>query len=428
MKRILYTLSLIFTFSLLLAQQVEKAVYEDFILTNVELHTVTNGVILGDLVVRNGVIHAIGEELEIPDNIRKINGLGARVYPGFIDSGTALGLSEIGSISLTQDANEIGNVNPHMDALTAVNPNSVVIPVTRVNGVTTVITQPSGGLLPGKAALINLHGYTPDQMYAGYKAVRMNWPSSGKRGRWDRRSEDEIKKDAEEKMEELNSLWKKAKLYGELSEKPQITDLNYNPELAAVASVLKRELKLHIEVNKDTDILVALNWLKSKDIEVVLTGVKEGWRVKDSIAHYGFPVIVGPVLSTPSRDSDAYETGYSNAGELAKAGIMVALRTNESENVRNLPYHAGFAANFGMGIEEALKAITIHPAKIFQVDDKYGSIEVGKRANLFVCDGDPFETKTQLSHLFIEGWNIPLESRHSLLYNEFLHRDPGLQK
>lgn len=408
-------------------QQVEKAVLEDFALINAEIHTVTKGVITGDLIVINGMITSMGKDLDIPENIRQIECNGANVYPGMIDGGTALGLSEIGSISLTQDANEIGNINPHMNALTAVNPNSVVIPVTRVNGITTVLTQPSGGLFSGQAALINLHGYTPQQMFASYQAVRMNWPSTGKRGRWDRRSELEIKKDAEEKMDELNEIWEKAGLYAKLAVKPGVTDLAYNPELASIASVLKKEMKLHVEVNKDEDILKALSWLKDKDIEVILTGVKEGWRVKDSILKSGFPVIVGPVLSVPSRDSDPYEMGYANAGVLAKAGILTAIRTNESENVRNLPYHAGFAANYGMGKEAALEAITINPARIFGVEDKYGSIEVGKHANLFVCDGDPFETKTQLSYLFIEGWNIPLESRQSLLYNEFLRRVPGLK-
>ena len=107
---------------------------------------------------------------------------------------------------------------------------------------------------------------------------------------------------------------------------------------------------------------------------------------------------------------------------------MVALRTDDAENVRNLPFNAGFAATYGMGVEEALKAITINPAIIMGVEDKYGSIEEGKIANLFVSDGDPFEMKTRLSHLFINGWNVPIESRHTLLYNEFLDRSPGLKE
>jgi imidazolonepropionase-like amidohydrolase len=111
---------------------------------------------------------------------------------------------------------------------------------------------------------------------------------------------------------------------------------------------------------------------------------------------------------------------------MLKAGVKVALRTNETENVRNLPYNAGFAATYGMGREEALRAVTIVPAEIFGVADQLGSIEVGKVANVFVADGDPFETKTSITHLFIRGWQVPLESRHTLLNDEFLDRQPGL--
>jgi imidazolonepropionase-like amidohydrolase len=132
------------------------------------------------------------------------------------------------------------------------------------------------------------------------------------------------------------------------------------------------------------------------------------------------------VLATPTRDADRYDQAYKNAGLMQKAGVKVALRTSDAENVRNLPFNAGFAAAYGMGREEALKAVTINPAEIFGVSDQIGSIEPGKKANLFVSDGDPFETATHIMHLFINGWNIPLESRQTLLYDEFLHRTPGV--
>ena len=108
--------------------------------------------------------------------------------------------------------------------------------------------------------------------------------------------------------------------------------------------------------------------------------------------------------------------------------MKVAIRTGESENVRNLPYNAGFAAAYGLGKEEALRAVTITPAEIFGVSDEIGSLEVGKKATLFVADGDPFETKTDIHHVFIDGYKVPMESRHTRLYDEFLNRVPGLKK
>ncbi len=403
------------------AQQVEKSTYGDVLLKNATLVTVTNGNIQSDLLIKDGKIASIGEAISSEGAV-EIDCSGKFVYPGFIDGGTKLGLAEIGAVSLTQDHDEKGTYTPHMQALTAVNPNSVSIPVTRVNGVTTVLTVPSGDLLPGTAALINLHGYTPDQMYAGFKGMVLNFPSTGKRGRWDKRSEEDIKKDSDKALKKLKEYWNQAKVYAKLS-----SSNTYNPQLEASKEVALGNAPMMIEVNKKADILAAIDWVNKEEIKAIFTGVSEGWRVADSLAKYNIPVITGPILQTPSRSSDKFDAPYRNAGRMQQAGVKVAIRTNETENVRNLPFNAGFAATYGMGVEEALKAITIVPAEIFGVADQLGSLEEGKVANLFVCDGDPFEMKTRISHLFIEGWNVPMESRHTLLYDEFLERDPGVK-
>lgn len=421
-KEILIIVCALFFGLNLKAQQVKKSTIGDVLLKNATIVTVTNGTIEGDLLIKDGMIADIGSGLSA-NGATEIDCSNKFVYPGFIDGGTQLGLVEISSVSLTRDSDELGDYTPHMQALTAVNPNSVSIPVTRVNGVTTVFTKPTGDLFPGTGAVIDLHGYTPDQMYAGSKAVLMNYPSTGKRGRWDRRSEDDIKKDNEKAMKKLKDFWDQAEIYAKINQ----TGGDYNPQLAAMVPVVNGESPLMIEVNKKGDILNALEWVNKKGIKVIFTGVSEGWRVADSLAKYDIPVITGPVLKVPSRGSDKYDACYTNPGKMHKAGVQVAIRTNETENVRNLPFNAGFAAAYGMGVEEALKAVTIVPAEIFGIADKYGSLEKGKVANLFVCDGDPFETKTQIQYLFIRGWNVPMESRHTLLYDEFLERDPGLK-
>jgi len=200
-----------------------------------------------------------------------------------------------------------------------------------------------------------------------------------------------------------------------------------NPQMESLKPIVQGSQPLIIEVNSKGDIEGALEWVKDKKMKVVLSGVSEGWRVADKIAKAKIPVITGPVLDVPRRDNDRYDASYANAGKMSKAGVKVALRTDNNENVRNLPFHAGFAAAYGMGVEEALKAVTINAAEIFGVADKYGSLEKNKVANLFVSDGDPFETKTQIEKLFIRGWSIPLESRHTLFYDEFLERTPGVK-
>ena len=408
------------------AQQVEKSTYGTFALTNATVETVTKGRLENaTIILRNGIIEAVGPNVSIPADAQVIDCKGLTVYPGMVDSGTRLGLQEVESISVTQDYDEMGDMTPEMDALTAVNPNSVLIPVTRVSGVTSVIAAPSGGLFPGTAALINLHGYSPEQMYGGFKAIVMNFPGTGRRGRYDRRTDEDIKKEGDKAMKKLNDTWERVALYAAI-DSTTMGKADYNPEMAALVPVYKGTGTALIEVNKEEDILNALAWIKAKKIKAVLTGVSEGWRVADSIAAAGIPVITGPVLAMPTRDTDKYDQAYKNAGILQKAGVKVALRTNEAENVRNLPFNAGFAATYGMGREEALKAITIVPAEIFGVADQIGSIEAGKKANLFVSTGDPFEPATQIKHLFINGWNVPLESRQTLLYEEFLKREPGV--
>lgn len=413
------------------AQTVPKGKKGVFALTNATIETVTNGNIQGTLVIEGNTIKALGTNIEIPSSAETIDCSGMTIYPGMMDGGTRLGLSEVGSVSLTQDYSELGDITPHMQALTAVNPSSVAIPVTRVGGVTTVIVAPAGGLFPGTASLINLYGYTPNQMYAGFKGLVLNFPSTGRRGRRDNRSAEDIKKASETALKKLNDVWEQAKQYAQIvdahaagnGEAPK-----YYPEMAAIAPATQGKIKVLLEVNRSIDIEAAIAWVKEKEVDAIFTGVSEGWRVADKLAEAQIPVITGPILSTPTRQSDRYDQAYANAGIMQKAGVKVAIRTNDTENVRNLPFNAGFAAAYGMGKKEALKAVTIVPAEIFGVADRLGSLEVGKSATLIVTDGDPFETKTNIKHVFIDGWMVPMDSRHLRLYDEFLEREPGLKK
>lgn len=202
------------------------------------------------------------------------------------------------------------------------------------------------------------------------------------------------------------------------------TWLRNNAPLDALLPVVRGESPLFIEVNKKEDILAAIHWAQKYRIKPVLMGVSEGWRIVDSLVKYRIPVITGPVIALPGRNHDRYDVAYKNAGIMSNAGVKVALRTDDGANTRNLPFHAGFAVAYGMTMNDALRSVTIHPAEIFGVADKYGSIEKGKMANLFVTNGDPFETKTKILRLFIKGWDIPLESRQTLLFEEFLNRTP----
>ena len=402
-----------------------------FALTDCRIETVTQGTIArGTVVLDSGRIAAVGADVAVPAGATVVPCAGGTVYPGLIDSGTRVGLQEIGSQNETVDLDEIGEVTPQMRALTAVNPSSVHIPVTRLAGVTAALTFPRGGLLPGTAALVELYGYTPDEMATGVEAVVLNFPASGRRGAQDRREQAEVDRVGREALTRLDDVWRQAALYARLDSSRTAqgdrTAPAYQPEMAALLPVLRGERLLLVEANAAPDIVRALAWLRGKGVRAVLTGVAEGWRVADSIAVAGLPVIVGPVLALPTRQTDRYARPFENAGLLAAAGVLVAIRSDEEQNARNLPFHAGFAAAYGaeagFGPAEALAAVTINPARIFGLDSGLGSIEAGKEATLFVADGDPFEPSTRVTALFIRGDRIPLVSRQTELYDEFLDR------
>jgi len=414
------------------AGQVKKSSKGTFALTNATLETITKGRQTGNLIIRDGKIESLGPGVAVPSGATIIDCQGLTIYPGLIDGGTQLGLVEVSSISLTDDTDELGELTPHMEAITAFNTSATAVAVTRVDGISTALVVPQGGLFPGTASLVNLVGYTPDQIYAGFRGVVLNFPGSGRRGFWDRRSDEDLKKEEEKALRQLNEVWTEAQYYVQVTDaaaKNAALRVAANPEMARLAEVIRGTMPLLIETNRAADIEAAIRWAQDKKIpKVILTGVAEGWRVADKIAKAGYPVITGPVIALPTRGSDAYDKAYANAGLMAKAGVKVAIRSNDSENVRNLPFHAGFAAAYGMGKEEALRAVTITPAEIMGVADKLGSLEAGKTASLMITTGDPFEPKTQIRYLFIDGWIVPLDSRQIQLYEEFLNRSPGLKK
>lgn len=413
------------------AQQIQKAVNGTFLLKGASIHTITKGTFDGDVLVKDGIIAEVGTNLSLPQGATIIDCTGKHIYPGMIDAGSRLGLVEIDAVSVTNDFGDLGDFIPHMKALTAVNPNAVAIPVTRVNGVTTVFAKPEGSMFPGTGALIDLFGYNPDQMSAGAERVVMRFPSTGRRGRWDRRTDEDVKKDSEKALKKLNDIWTEARNYHRMDSTASAekkTWIRNNPQMDALMPAVRGKQPLMIEVNSKDDILSAIKWVADTKIKAVFMGVVEGYSVAKELAEAKIPVITGPVLSNPRRDNDRYDVAYANAGLMHKAGVKVSLRTDNAENTRNLPFNAGFAATYGLPLDEAYKAISINTAEIFDVADKYGSIEKGKVANLFISTGDPFEMKTRIEHLFIKGWKIPIESRQTLLYDEFLERSPGIQK
>lgn len=413
------------------AQITEKPNFGKIALLNATIHTVSDGVIENGIVLIDGErIVFVGNNVKPTADYTMIDLTGKHIWPGMIDAGTSLGLIEISAVPVTVDNAEVGNFNPNMRAFTAINPNSAAIAVNRVEGVTTVIAEPSSGVISGVATLIDLFGYSPDSMAVKADAAMiMNWPVSGRRGWFDQRTDEQLKEQFETQLKEMKETWNKAKFYHTMMTAFEAsptgkTKPDKDQQMEGMRNVFRGTLPVMIRVDREGDIREALKWVADNpDVNFIFTSVSEGWRVADEIAAANVPVIVGPVLRLPSRGYDHYLRPYENAGLLHKAGVLVALRTGQTENVRNLPFQAGYAATYGMPYDEAVKSITLNPAKIFGVDDRIGSISEGKIANLVVTNGDLLETMTQVERVFIRGRDIPMTSRQEQLYRQFINRD-----
>ncbi|MGQ0704151.1 MAG: amidohydrolase family protein [Gemmatimonadales bacterium] len=379
----------------------------------------------GTVIIRDGRIAAVGTGIAIPSDAKVIDAAGMFVYPGLIDSGTRLGLVEIGSVPGGQDTRELGDFNPQNDVLTAVNPHSEHIGITRANGVTTVVTSAEGGLVQGTAALIDMAGWTPYEMAeSGQAAMVMTYPRigggggrfGGGGGRFGGQQQNGEAQNRQ--VQALYSYLRNAKAYSERPN-PAQTNLAY----AALGPALRGEMPVVFDVSTEQQIRGVLALADTFKLRVVLRGAEDAWKLADTLAARKIPVIVGPTTQTPQGE-DPYDAVYANPGVLARAGVLIAFQTADGGNgdARNLPYNAALAAAYGLDPEEALRSITINPAKIWGVADRLGSIENGKTANLFVTTGDPLDVRTQVKHVFIRGELQPWDDRHTELYEKFRAR------
>jgi imidazolonepropionase-like amidohydrolase len=383
----------------------------------------------GTIVLRSGRIEAVGSNVAAPSDASVIDGTGLFVYPGMIDAGTELGLTEIGSVPGGEDTQELGDFNPQNVAVTAVNPHSELIPVTRVNGVTTAITSAQGGLISGQAGLIDLLGWTPAEMAARRQAAMVvSYPSlggggGGGGGGGQQRSDAERREELDRRTRSLRSYFADAKAYAEMKGRVATTGgvRKMNQAMEAMTPVMRGEMPVIFDVTTADQIRGVLALADTFGMKVVLRGAREAWRLADTLAMRKIPVIVGPTTSVPGTE-DSYDMTYANPGMLARAGVKIAFQTSDAANSRNLPYNAALAVAYGLDADAALRGLTINPAEIFGVADRYGSLEPGKVANVMVTTGDPMDVRSTVRHLYIRGVAVPLDDRHSRLYEQFRAR------
>lgn len=403
----------------------------EYAIKDAKIVTVTGAVIArGTVHIKDGKIVAVGERVNVPGTAKVIDGRGLSVYPGMIDSGTRLGLTEVGSVQETQDITELGDFNSNAKAVLAVNMHSELIPVARANGVTSVITSPRGRLVSGQAAMINLDGWTWQEMAVKPAvAMAMEYPRASGGGRgggfggFGGQAAGNLREQARRQVEALEKKLEEARNYANAKEArakdPSLPARPVDLVLEALIPVVRGEIPVLMTANTEAEIKGAIEIADKNKLKLIITGADEAVKVASLLKEKSIPVIIGPVTEVPRREDDPYDRNFAQAAELHKAGVRFAFQTNDAAYVRNLPYQAGTAAAFGLPKDEALKAVTIYPAQIFGVDKMIGSIEAGKAANLIVTDGDPLEFRTNIKHMFINGRPVDLSSRHTKLYDKF---------
>jgi imidazolonepropionase-like amidohydrolase len=388
----------------------------------------------GTVIIRNGKIEAVGAEVNVPAGAEEIDARGLIVYPGMIDAGTSLGLVEIGQGAPgTVDTAEVGDMNPNAQAIIAVNPHSAHVNVTRVNGITSVVTMPLGGIISGQAALINLDGTTPREMAVlPSAALVLNFPRASTTSFDALFNPQAINiSDAittrDRQLEQLRKVLRDAEAYGRAQDAYAHDKSLPRPEqsvvLAALVPFVRGERPVIMRADREAEIRAAVRFADELKLRPIILGGNDSWKAAALLKERNVPVILTGVLDLPPREDDYYDSLYETAAKLQQAGVRFCISTgNSGSNVRDLPYHAGMAAAFGLPRAEALKAVTLYPAQIMNVSDRMGSIEPGKLANLVITDGDLLEARTRVRYLFIAGRQLPLTSRHTELYEQFKNR------
>lgn len=366
------------------------------------------------VLIRDGRIAAVGTNVTVPSGATRIDASGKWVTPGLIDGAGQMGLREIGAVQNTNEAfQSTSEVAAGFNVAEGINPASVLIPVNRIEGITSTLAWPTGQLIAGQGVMIDLDGATIEAMIVKSPAAILADLSEG--------SKDEGGGSRAGAAARLRRVFNDALEYARRRadySRAQMQQLAAAPaDLEALLPVLRGQLPLVVYANRRSDIETALRIAREYKLRLILAGGAEGWTISNAIAAAGVPVLVEPLANIPTYD--ALGIRYENAALLTKGGVKVALLETATENTRNLRQQAGNAVATGMTWDQALRAVTLTPAEIFGVSDRYGSIEVGKVANIVVWTGDPFEFSTGVEHVYIRGREIPLRSRQTELLERY---------
>lgn len=413
------------TLSLLLAPT--AALAQDVAIVGGDVYTVSGAMIpAATVLIRGERIVAVGKDIAVPNGARIVDAKGKQVTPGLIETQSRIGMVEISLEASTVDSSPRlkDPIRASVRAKDAIDLRSTLIAVARRHGVTSAVSAPSGGLVSGRSAWVDLVAPTSrsyDRAVADLMAIhgvlgeRGAGAVGGSRASAIARLREAL--DDARTYRRSKTAFIRRGLY-ELS--------SSRLDLEALGDVVIGRAPLIVEASRASDITAALALAKAERIRVVIAGGEEGWLVADDLAAARVPVIVQPLANLPSSFASR-NARADNATLLARAGVKIALATNSSHNAANLRFYLGNAVRAGLVREVALRAATLSAAEIFGMNRQYGSIDRGKIANLVVWTGDPFEPSSYAETVVIRGEVQPTESRQSRLAERYIRR-LGLRK
>lgn len=423
-------------------------------LVHVTVHPVSGPVVENGFVrFEGGKITATGPMTNGEDSVPSdeiIDAPGRHVYPGLVAPQTQLGLTEFGSIRVSQDFDELGVMTPEVRAVSAVNPDSTLLPVTRRNGILTAGVFPASGLISGRASVIRMDGWTADDLTVkGVAGLVIVWPTvraaRGGRGFFgdapapaagDGAADSPGAKD----LTLLEDTFRAAEAYaGRRLENPNApVDLRLeamrpfvHPLKPADGAKVEPVLPIFVAAEERDQMVSAVTFSAKHGLKLVITGGRDAIQIAPLLKRHGVAVILSGTFKFPRRADAPYDDAFTLPRRLNETGVSWCLAGgDETPHERNLPYAAGLAVAHGLSPEAALRAITLSAAEILGVGDTLGSIEAGKQATMFVSDGDPLLVATKIERAWIDGRAIDLSNKQTKLAEKYRekYRQRGLIK
>ena len=402
---------------------------QPIVLKNATLHIGDGKTIIenGSVRFEDGKITSLGQATSVSEDSAKVIDLsGKHIYPSLILANTTLGLKEIDAVRPSVDVAEVGDMNPNIRAISAYDAESDVTMTVRTNGVLIAQATPRGSMVAGLSSIVNLDAWNyEDAAIKINDGLHVYMPEYMQQGGWWAEPGEPKKAKEEERnleIEKIKSLLNEAKAYNQI-ENPATKNL----KLGSIKGLFDGTMKLYLHAEWAKDIIEGVSFAKQMGVQkIVVVGGYDSWQVAEFLKKNQVPVIVGRTFELPKRTDDDIDAPFKLPFLLEKAGVEYCLNyagDMETMGARNLPFSAGMAVTFGLTKEQALAAITSKAAFILGIENRVGTLEVGKDASIIVSEGDVLDiTTNKVIYAFIEGREIDLTNKQKILYKKYKTR------